>query len=97
MREVVERNRGHHRSSPRGICYREWSSARCRDLPADGRIARYPSQEVEQVRGRYRGLPGGSGAVRNLPQEVGQGGDGYCGLSGNDGAARNPSQKVELF
>ena len=95
MRRVVEQNRGYRRSSPRGISCEEWSSVRCRDLPADGRIAQYPLQEVEQVRSRYGGLPGGSEAVRNPPQEVEQSCDGYCGLSGNDGAARNPPQEVE--
>ena len=59
------------------------------------RIAWYPSQEVEQVRGRHCGLPGDSGAVRSPPQEVEQGGYGYCGLSGNDGTARSPPQEVE--
>ena len=59
------------------------------------RIAWYPSQEVEQVRGRYCGLPGDSGAVRSPPQEVEQGGYGHCGLSGNDGTARSPPQEVE--
>ena len=55
----------------------------------------YPSQEVEQVRGRHCGLPGDSGAVRSPPQEVEQGGYGYCGLSGNDGTARSLPQEVE--
>ena len=59
------------------------------------RIAWYPSQEVEQVRGRHYGLPGDSGAVRSPSQEVEQGGYGYCSLSGNAGTARSPPQEVE--
>ena len=38
--------------APRGVCRGKWGGVCCRDLPADGRIARYPLQEVEQDRGR---------------------------------------------
>ena len=72
MRRVVEQNRGYHRDMPRGVYRGEWSGVRCRDLPEDGRIAWYPSQEVEQDRGHHSGLPGSNGAVRNPSQEVGQ-------------------------
>ena len=47
----MEWTRGYHRGAPRGVRRGEYSGVCCRDLPADGRIARYPSQEVEQDRG----------------------------------------------
>ena len=58
MRGVVEWTRGPHCGTPRGVCRREWSGVRCRDLPEDGRIAQYPLQKVEQDRGHHGGLSG---------------------------------------
>ena len=82
MRRVVEWNRGYHRDIPRGVCRGEWSGVRCRDLPEDGGTTRYPSQEVEQNRGRYCGLPGSDRAAQNPSQEVEQSRDRYSGLPG---------------
>ena len=67
------------------ICHRERSGVRCRDLPENGRIAWYPSQEVEQDRGHYGDLPGSDGAARNPSQEVEQSRGHYCGLPGSPG------------
>ena len=78
-----------------GACHVERSGIRCRDLPENGRIVRYPSQKVEQDRGHYCGLPGSDGAARNLSQEVEQCRGRYYGLSESDGAARNLLQEVE--
>ena len=91
----MEWTRGPHCSAPRGVCRREWSGVRCRDLPEDGRIAQYPLQKVEQDRGHHSGLPGNSGAARDPSQEVEQSRGRHSGLSGDDGAAQNPSRKVE--
>ena len=85
MSGVVEWTRGPHCSAPRGVYRREWSGVRCRDLPEDRRIARYPSQEVEQDRGHYYGLSGSDEAVWNLSQEVEQSRGRCCGLPGSDG------------
>ena len=65
--------RGHYRGVPRGVCHKERSDVRCRDLPEDRRIVRYPSQEVEQDHGHYYGLPRSDGATWNPSQEVEQG------------------------
>ena len=72
MRRVVEWNRGYHRDMPRGVCREEWSGVRCCDLLEDGRITRYPSQEVEQDRRHHSGLPGSNGTAQNPSQEVEQ-------------------------
>ena len=73
LQRVVGWTCGHYRGVPRGVCHEKWSGVHCRDLPEDRRIARYPSQEVEQDRGHYYGLPGSDGAAWNPSQEVEQG------------------------
>ena len=93
MRRVVEWTHGYHWGVPRGVCHGERSGVHCRDLPENGRIVRYPSQEVEQDRGHYYGLPGSDGATWNPSQEVEQSHGYCCGLPGSDGAAWNPSRK----
>ena len=95
LRRVVEWIRGYHRDVPRGVCRGEWSGVHCRDLPEEGKIARYPSQEVEQDRGHYCGLSGSDGAARNLSQEVKQCRGRYYGLPGSDEAMWNLLQEVE--
>ena len=65
--------RGYYRGVPRGVCHKKRSGVRCRDVPEDRGIARYPSQGVEQGHGHYYGLPGSDGAMWNPSQEVEQG------------------------
>ena len=46
---------------PRGVCYREWSGVRCRDLPESGGATWNLLQRVEWGSGHCRDLPESSG------------------------------------